>query len=402
MTALILSLFSLSVKIALLGGVVWMQLYLLRRAPAASRSRMCAVALAAILLLITGEVVAPAWLVKAPLITISTTAAAVGPATTARTSFASIAVIAIGLLWLAGVAVMLVRAIVGRRTLAITRRQSTAAESISGVDVRIADVQTPILSGLRRPAILLPLAASDWTDDQRRMVVTHELTHFRQGDVWTNFLAQMLRAVFWFHPAVWMLIARLSREQELTCDEAVVASGHSPHDYAAFLLAAVRGLKSHDLLACSMAGSGAKSLKQRFASLLDPTPRRPMGRRVVALLAVVGLAAVSLSVVRPVWAQTKEKIYKVGPGVTPPKVLTKVEPKYTPEARDAKIAGSVLLKVVVTAEGKADEIEVVRGLDSGLDQKAIEALSQWTFQPATKDGVAVAVYATIEVNFRLL
>jgi TonB family protein len=62
----------------------------------------------------------------------------------------------------------------------------------------------------------------------------------------------------------------------------------------------------------------------------------------------------------------------------------------------------VALKAVITAEGNAEQIEVVRSLDSGLDQKAIDALSQWTFQPGTKDGKAVAVWATVEINFKLL
>ncbi len=61
----------------------------------------------------------------------------------------------------------------------------------------------------------------------------------------------------------------------------------------------------------------------------------------------------------------------------------------------------MFLTITVTAEGKADNIEVVKSLDPGLDQKAVEAISQWTFQPGTKDGKAVAVLANIEINFRL-
>jgi TonB family protein len=401
MTPLLFHLLSLSLKIALLGGVVWLQLLLLRRAPAISRSRLCAVALAAIVLLIAGEALTPVWILKSPQITISTTAMQTAAGAAPRTSLIPLTVILAATLWLIGVAAMSIRAVIGRIALARTTSSAARVDSISGVDVRLAGVQTPMLAGLRRPVILLPLAARNWSDSQRDMVVTHELTHFRRGDVWTNLLAQIVRVVFWFHPVVWALIARLSREQELTCDEAVVAAGHRPHEYAAFLLDEVRGLKSADLLACSMAGSGAESLKQRFASLLDASPRVKMTGRVAALVALFGVAAMTLSLVRPVWAQQDDKVYKVGDGVSAPKLLHKVEPKYTQEAKDAKIQGAVRLKIVVTAEGVARDIEVVQGLGGGLDQKAVEAVQQWTFQPATKDGKAVSVAAVIEVNFRL-
>src|SRR4051812_18634761 len=102
MTALMMHLLSLSVKVALLGGIVWIQLFLLRRAPAASRSRLCAVALAAIALLIVGEALAPAWLIQSPQITISVAAAPSVPAAAPRTSLATIATLAAGGLWILG------------------------------------------------------------------------------------------------------------------------------------------------------------------------------------------------------------------------------------------------------------------------------------------------------------
>ena len=295
----------------------------------------------------------------------------------------------------------------GRAALAMLRRRFTLFEpglslqETSGIDVRIAEVQTPILVGLLHPAILLPEAARTWTDEQRRMVLIHEFTHFRQGDCWTNLLAQAVRAAFWFHPVVWLLVSRLSREQELTCDEAVIASGHSRHDYAAFLLDAVRDLKSREMFACAMAGSGGRSLKQRFANLLDPMPRPALTRRIAVSLASLSLVAMALTVVRPVWSQSDGKAYKVGDGIMQPRVLSKVDPEYTQDAKDDRIEGPVVLKTIITAEGNASEITVVKSLNPGLDQKAIEALSKWTFQPGTKDGKPVPVWANVEINFRL-
>jgi TonB family protein len=94
-------------------------------------------------------------------------------------------------------------------------------------------------------------------------------------------------------------------------------------------------------------------------------------------------------------------VYRVGGGVMAPKLVDKVEPPYTQEARDAKIQGPVALTVDIGPDGQATNIEVTRSLEPGLDQKAIEAVRQWRFQPGTKDGAPVTVRAVIEVNFRL-
>ena len=92
----------------------------------------------------------------------------------------------------------------------------------------------------------------------------------------------------------------------------------------------------------------------------------------------------------------------MGGGVSAPSVLYKVDPEYSEEARKAKYSGTVLLSLVVDAQGKAQNIKVVRSLGLGLDEKAMEAVMKWKFKPGMKNGVAVAVLATIEVNFRLM
>ena len=94
--------------------------------------------------------------------------------------------------------------------------------------------------------------------------------------------------------------------------------------------------------------------------------------------------------------------YRIGGGVSPPTVLSKVEPEYSEEARKAKWQGTVILQLVVDEHGLPQQMKVTRSLGLGLDQKAIEAVSKWRFKPGMKDGKPVPVIATIEVNFRLL
>ena len=85
-----------------------------------------------------------------------------------------------------------------------------------------------------------------------------------------------------------------------------------------------------------------------------------------------------------------------------PALLYKLEPEYSEEARDEKIAGTVVISIVVDTNGQATDIQLMKGIGFGLDEKAVEAIGQWKFRPGTKDGVPVPVQANIEVNFRLL
>jgi TonB family protein len=95
-------------------------------------------------------------------------------------------------------------------------------------------------------------------------------------------------------------------------------------------------------------------------------------------------------------------VFKVGGGVSGPVVIVKVDPEYSEEARKAKYSGEVVLAIVVDTEGHAKDIHVVKSLGMGLDEKAMEAVEKWRFKPGMKGGQAVAVRATIAVNFRLL
>jgi TonB family protein len=88
-------------------------------------------------------------------------------------------------------------------------------------------------------------------------------------------------------------------------------------------------------------------------------------------------------------------------GIRPPRVIYSPEPGYTEEASKAKFEGTCVLSLIVGTDGNARDIKVVRSLGKGLDEKAIDAIKTWKFEPGTKDGVAVATQIAIEVTFRL-
>jgi periplasmic protein TonB len=94
-------------------------------------------------------------------------------------------------------------------------------------------------------------------------------------------------------------------------------------------------------------------------------------------------------------------VFRVGGGVSAPRPVFTPDPEYSEEARKAKYQGTCVLWLIVGPDGKPRDIKVARTLGLGLDEKAIEAVKQWKFEPAMKDGKPVAVQINVEVSFRL-
>jgi periplasmic protein TonB len=94
-------------------------------------------------------------------------------------------------------------------------------------------------------------------------------------------------------------------------------------------------------------------------------------------------------------------VFKVGGGISAPQPISTPDPEYTEQARQAKTQGTCVLWLIVDDQGRPRDIRVVRGLGSGLDTKAIEAVKQWRFEPAMKDGRPVNVQISVEVGFKL-
>ncbi len=94
-------------------------------------------------------------------------------------------------------------------------------------------------------------------------------------------------------------------------------------------------------------------------------------------------------------------VFKVGGGVSAPRAILTPDPEYSEEARKAKYQGTVVLWLIVDQGGRPQNVKIARSLGMGLDQKAIEAVRNWKFEPAMKDGRPVAVQINVEVNFRL-
>lgn len=94
-------------------------------------------------------------------------------------------------------------------------------------------------------------------------------------------------------------------------------------------------------------------------------------------------------------------VFRPGTGIEPPVLLREVKPLYTDDARKRAIEGDVVLEVVVRQDGSVGTLHVTHGLGAGLEQKAIEAVRQWRFGPARRQGVPVDVVVEVSVEFKL-
>ena len=94
-------------------------------------------------------------------------------------------------------------------------------------------------------------------------------------------------------------------------------------------------------------------------------------------------------------------IFRVGGGVSPPRQIYAPEPEFSEEARKAKYQGVCTLGLIVGTDGRPSNIRVLSSLGMGLDEKAIEAVKNWKFEPAMKDGHPVRVEIAVEVDFHL-
>jgi periplasmic protein TonB len=93
--------------------------------------------------------------------------------------------------------------------------------------------------------------------------------------------------------------------------------------------------------------------------------------------------------------------FRPGRGVTAPRVIYQTDPEFSEEARKAKYQGTCVLGLVVDANGRPTNIRVINALGMGLDEKAIESVRNWKFEPGQKDGHPVAVEIAVEVDFHL-
>jgi beta-lactamase regulating signal transducer with metallopeptidase domain len=206
--------------------------------------------------------------------------------------------------WLAGSATVALYFLTGYARLWMVRRRGRPAPPVwsaavvrLGARARISrevgvlvapGVASPLVTGLWRPAVLIPPEAATWTAARREAVLVHELAHIRRRDLASQFTAQALTALHWFNPLAWHAAKQMRRERELACDAEVLRAGVAPVAYASELLAIA--IAAQPLPAAALSMVRPSELEGRLAAVLAAQPRR-RSRIAGALLALVVMGA---------------------------------------------------------------------------------------------------------------
>jgi TonB family protein len=439
----------------------------LRRRSAAERHLLWAATLAAATLLPLLRLLLPAWEPGWMIDVMAILPSSFVPAQGTVGQEANIVVRAIGIestawmlsdwlaaLWVAGIAVSMLRLAVDAMQLArltggagpVSERHSRLAGEIARAlhlhrPVELLQSSRGIIPGtwgIRRPCILLPACADNWSDDRARAVLAHELAHIVRRDWIVHVLAELACAVYWFNPLFWIAKNRVCRESEYAADDVVLTLGVDGTEYAAHLLDIVRAAQAPRVAwASTIAMARPSHLERRFAALLNAYTNRSTATRrtlaaavAVTMLVALPLAAYGLKGVDDLNIQIRtSNLPAIAEGAAPsgqdaaitsvpqlrvvgssdsagittrPEIIEYTTPPlYSDEARERGIEGIVTVGARVEPDGGVSTARVVRGLGAGLDQNAIVALRQWRFRPGTRAGAPVAMEAEVDIAFNL-
>ncbi len=330
----------------------------------------------------------------------------------------------------------------------------------TAADIRWSrEVRHPVTFGIFHPVVLLPAALASAEAVAQRAVVAHELHHVKRRDWAWVVCEEIVRSVFWFHPAVWWLVSRVQLARETVVDELSILTTNAKRAYLDALLAFVddTGLAStpafsarrhlfHRVMLLSkegnmssprvalascvlivVLGSGAWGAVQAFplsrtvvmaaardqnlaadqgtppqarptpGQLPPPPPPPPRDRRMPPPPPPPPPQDIPDSFVK-----TMERLHpiRIGGDVKQPMKIRDVRPVYPDDALAAKVAGVVILETIIDTDGGVADVRVVRSIPM-LDDAALNAVRQWKFTPTRLNDEPTAVLMTVTVNFTL-
>jgi TonB family protein len=257
----------------------------------------------------------------------------------------------------------------------------------------------PAVYGLWRPTIVVP-ADFDlrYSEEERQLMHAHERSHVTSGDLLVNAMVAVLRSLFWFNPLLHAASRLFRHDQELACDQRVIA--RHPQSRRSYGEAMFKTQLAAGPLPLGCHWGYGHPLKERIAMLKQPIPARA---RVLTGSAL--MLALSLGVGFTAWATqpAQEQAAQATTGEpSMPEDLQGTPPLYPQLAVDQKLSGKVVLLVDVAADGRVTGIVVESSRPAGVfDAAAIEAAWQWKFKPTLENGKAVAGRVRVPVDFRI-
>jgi TonB family protein len=296
----------------------------------------------------------------------------------------------------------------------------TATRCDVGVTER---AHSPATFGLWKPIVLLPTRFETLPPEAQLAVACHELLHVRRRDWLAALAEELVSCLFWFQPAIYVLVADIRLAREQLVDQGVVELTRAKTPYVEAMLA-VAGEPFGAAISMAPMFLHRKNLKSRITFLLEELHMSKTkvffaNVSLAALLCTAGwVASVSFPLTAVAQEQEKEApkaqtfdFEKAFPPATGPRIrvggnvlaanlLSQVKPAYPAEARSSRIQGTVKFGVLVGTDGHVNDLILISG-NPALVQSSVEAVHQWVYRPTLLNGQPVEVTSIIDVNYTL-
>jgi TonB family protein len=268
----------------------------------------------------------------------------------------------------------------------------------------------PVTIGDRRPLVLVPSAwLGTVADEDMVAALAHECAHVVRRDFRNNLMLRWLALPLVWHPALWLVQARVAETREMVCDEqaAEVVAGGGRYARSLLRLAAtlLDGPRSTNLYAIGV--FDANQLERRMMRVTEKKHRVSRWIQVAAIGAVAGLgvsvcgAAMAFHTnIALQESAPADAARSVPPGVMAGQILSRVSPVYPADAKRAKVQGAVVLAAVIGKDGSITKLDAVSG-PKELQQSALDAVRQWKYKPYLLNGEPVEVETKITVTYSL-
>jgi TonB family protein len=272
-----------------------------------------------------------------------------------------------------------------------------------------AVIPGPATVGILRQTLLLPAGfLRRLSDRDMQAVLAHEFTHMRRHDFAKNLLYGIVSLPVAYHPVLALTRARLAETRELVCDAmaAEVVGGRETYARSLLRLAQMLSDRKAPRILHAIGIFDANIFERRVMHLTGKSFEIRGARRLaiavacaaVALLTCASALALRMNVTAPTSSVPAPSSITVKPDQL--KIAKKVQPVYPPDAKKARISGTVLLDAVIGKDGSVQSLRVVSG-PPALLQSALDAVRQWQYEPYLLNGEPIEVKTTITIMFTL-
>ncbi|MGL1958049.1 MAG: TonB family protein [Colwellia sp.] len=240
-------------------------------------------------------------------------------------------------------------------------------------------IYSPLLIGLFTQTLVIPEDFDQlYSKKQQKLIIAHEVCHFSHHHMWTNQLALLLLALFWFHPLAWRAYAVFRQDQEHSCDQVVLARRHTQSriQYCKALVLAAETSPPNAFTLMSFKHNGEQNfMLNRIKQIKNLSKTSGINLSIVAVVSASLLVGVSYAGNH---LQESAIIEQAQENAQP---VYRIEPKYPIKAANEKIEGSVVLKFDIKGDGSVTNVGVVTAKPVEIfNKESIRALKQWRYQ----------------------